>query len=91
MAEYARAAENRIKEHRPRETISEVIIMEDGTLPLGFGMALAQNETAMRKYEALTEAEKKTLMDQIHGVQSKTEMRRLVTKLADRPDANEVI
>lgn len=63
--------------------------MGDGTLPVGFGMALAQNETAMRKYEALTEAEKKALMDQIHGVQSKSEMRQLVAELADRPDANE--
>lgn len=65
--------------------------MGDGTLPLGFGMALAQNETALRKYEALTEAEKKALMNMIHGVQSKAEMRQLVTELADRPDANEVI
>ena len=62
-------------------------MMGDGTLPLGFGMALAQNETALRKYEALTEVEKKALMDQ----QSKTEMRRLVAELADRPDANEVV
>lgn len=65
--------------------------MGDGTLPLGFGMALAQNQTALRKYEALTEVEKKALMDQIHGVQSKAEMRQLVAELADRPDANEVV
>jgi len=65
--------------------------MGDGSLPVGFGMALAQNQTALRKYEALTEVEKKALMDQIHGVQSKAEMRQLVTELADRPDANEVV
>ena len=65
--------------------------MGDGTLPLGFGMALAQNETALRKYEALTEAEKKTLMNKIRGVQSKSEMRRLVAELADSPDANQVV
>ena len=65
--------------------------MGDGSLPVGFGMALAQNQTALRKYEALTEVEKKALMDQIHGVQSKAEMRQLVAELADRPDANEVI
>ena len=64
--------------------------MGDGSLPVGFGMALAQNQTALRKYEALTEVEKKALMDQIHGVQSKAEMRQLVAELADRPDANEV-
>jgi len=65
--------------------------MGDGTLPVGFGMALAQNQTALRKYEALMEVEKKALMDQIHGVQSKAEMRQLVAELADRPDANEVV
>lgn len=64
--------------------------MGDGTLPLGFGMALVQNETALRKYEALTEGEKKALMDRIHGVGSKAEMRQLVAELADKPDANEV-
>lgn len=65
--------------------------MGDGSLPVGFGMALAQNQTALRKYQALTEVEKKALMDQIHGVQSKAEMRQLVAELADRPDANEVV
>ncbi len=65
--------------------------MRDGSLPVGFGMALAQNQTALRKYEALTEVEKKALMEQIHGVQSKAEMRQLVAELADRPDANEVV
>ena len=65
--------------------------MGDRSLPVGFGMALAQNQTAPRKYEALTEVEKKALMDQIHGVQSKAEMRQLVAELADRPDANEVV
>lgn len=65
--------------------------MGDGTLPLGFGMMLAQNETALRKYEALTEVEKKTLMNQIHSVQSKAEMRQLVAELAARPDANEMV
>ena len=65
--------------------------MGDGSLPVGFGMALAQNQTALRKYEALTEVEKKTLMNRIHAVQSKAEMRQLVAELADRPDANEVV
>lgn len=65
--------------------------MGDGTLPLGFGMALAQNETALRKYEALTETEKKDLMNRIHTVRSKTEMRQLVAELADRSDANGVM
>ena len=64
--------------------------MGDGTIPVGFGMALAQNETALRKYEALTEPEKKSLMNRIHAVRSKDEMRALVSSLAEAPDANEV-
>ena len=65
--------------------------MGDGTLPLGFGMMLVQNKTALQKYSALTETEKKALMDRIHGVQSKAEMRRLVAGLADGPEHNGVL
>ena len=64
--------------------------MEDRKLPLGFGMALAQNETALRRYAALSETEKTALMAQVHSVQSKAEMQQLVAELADRLDANEV-
>ena len=38
------------------DTISDI------NLPLGFGMALAQNETAMQKFEALSEAEKQNVI-----------------------------
>ena len=50
-------------------------------LPLGFGMALAQNEAAMHRFESLTEAEKQAVLQQAHSVQSKAEMRRLVSGL----------
>jgi len=33
-----------------------------GELPMGFGMALAMNESAMQGYAALTEAEKEELI-----------------------------
>ena len=59
-------------------------------LPLGFLMALAQNETALRKYEALTESAKEVLIARTHSVQSKAEMRRLVDELASLQDKNEV-
>lgn len=64
--------------------------MEDSSLPMGFGIALMQNEAALRKYQTLTEEEKAALMAQIHVVRSKAEMRQLVAGLADRPDGNEV-
>ena len=50
-------------------------------LPLGFGMALAQNEAAMHRFESLTEAEKQSVLQQVHGVRSKAEMQRLVSGL----------
>lgn len=50
-------------------------------LPLGFGMALAQNEAAMRTFETMTEAEKQAVLQQVHTVRSRAEMRRLVSSL----------
>jgi hypothetical protein len=53
-------------------------------LPLGFGMALAQNELAMRRFEALSEAEKQSIIQQTHSVTSKREMQQLVDSLCNR-------
>lgn len=50
-------------------------------LPLGFGMALAQNEAAMREFERLTESEKQSVLQRAHHVHSKSEMRQLVSSL----------
>lgn len=57
--------------------------MESNALPLGFGMALAQNEAAMKKFESMSEAEKQSLIQRTHQVDSKSEMRRLVSELTD--------
>jgi len=57
------------------------ITMKDFDLPLGFGMALAQNELAMAKFESMSEAEKQTLIQKTHSVTSKKEMRALVDSL----------
>ena len=57
--------------------------MEQYPLPLGFGMALAQNEAAMKHFEALPEAEKQALIEQTHYVSSKKEMRQLIDGLTD--------
>ncbi len=53
-------------------------------LPLGFGMALAQNEAAMHRFERLNETEKQAVLHQVHNVRSKEEMRNLVSGLLDR-------
>ena len=58
-------------------------MMDEGTLPTGFGMLLMQNQSAMGRYEAMTEAEKEKLMARVRGVKSKAEMRKLVSDLGD--------
>lgn len=54
-------------------------------LPLGFGMALAQNEAAMKRFEALSEDEKQAVIQRTHSVNSKQEMRQLVAELSAQP------
>lgn len=58
--------------------------MERTILPLGLGMALAQNEPAMQKFESMTQAEKQAIIRQAHQIGSKSEMQQLVSGLADR-------
>lgn len=60
--------------------------MGNTELPLGFGMALAQNETAMKKFETMTESEKQSILQQAHNVHSKVEMRQLVSRLVKEED-----
>lgn len=53
-------------------------------LPLGFGMALAQNEDAMQQFEALSDAEKQAIIQRTHSISSKQEMRQLVASIGSR-------
>lgn len=50
-------------------------------IPQGFGMALSRNEKAMNTFSALTEEEKRRVIDLSRSVRSKAEMSRLVDKL----------
>ena len=56
--------------------------MERTTLPVGFGMALAQNALAMRAFASMSEAEQQAVLEQTKQVRSKNEMRQLVDRLA---------
>lgn len=58
-----------------------MIILSEIDLPLGFGMALSQNEKAMKKFELLSEKEKRALIEQTHAVNSKSEMQSFVNNL----------
>ena len=55
--------------------------MSNIELPLGFGMALAQNESAMKKFESMTDSQKQAILQQTHSVKSKREMQQLVASL----------
>ena len=57
--------------------------MEKTDLPLGFGMALAQNEPAMKRFESLSEAQKAEIVNRVHNVNSKQEMQSFVNSLSD--------
>ena len=52
-------------------------------LPLGLGMALAQNEPAMKKFKSMTDHEKQAIIQKTHNVSSKAEMNALVSSLVD--------
>ena len=55
--------------------------MDKLELPLGFGMALAQNEAAMQRFEAMTTAEKEAVIRKTRDVTSRREMQALVNSL----------
>ena len=57
--------------------------MDFGTLPIGFGMALAMNEPAMEAYAAMTEQQKPAVLRKARNAQSRQEMKRIVASLAN--------
>lgn len=51
-------------------------------VPIGFGMALAMNQPAMSAYAAMTEQEKKVVLERAHNARSEKEMHQIVAGLA---------
>lgn len=51
-------------------------------IPLGFGMALAQNSEAMTRFSAMTEEQRRQLIEGTHSVRSKKEMKAYVDRIA---------
>ena len=66
---------------RPKE--KGEIVMDFYKVPIGFGMALAQNTAAMNRYAHLTEAQKQDILNKAHNVRSEKEMYSLVANLAN--------
>lgn len=53
-------------------------------LPVGFAMALAMDELAMKRFESLPPTEKESIIQQTRNVRSRQEMRQLVASIAAR-------
>lgn len=53
-------------------------------LPMGLGMALAQNVNAMEHFVRLSPDEQRQIIDQTHTIQSKDEMQSFVQSLSGR-------
>lgn len=51
-------------------------------LPMGFGMALMQNNAALQKYTAMDQSQQQKLLDHTHEIKSKSEMKAFVDSIA---------
>lgn len=51
-------------------------------LPMGFGMALVQDVPAMERFASLSPDEQRAIVDQTHGIHSKSEMQAFVRGLS---------
>ena len=55
--------------------------MEQDKVPIGFGMALAMDYTAMEAYAALTEEQKQQVLDKARNARSEEEMRQIIASV----------
>lgn len=53
----------------------------ENELPLGFGIALAKNNSAMEYFSTLTPAHRREVLAHTHTIRSKEEMERFVDSL----------
>lgn len=51
-------------------------------LPMGFGMALVQDVTAMENFASLSPDAQRAIVEQTHGIRSKSEMQAFVRNLS---------
>lgn len=57
--------------------------MDFAKVPIGFGLALAQNEKAMSSYAAMTEQQKQAVLSKAHNARSENEMHQIVSSIAE--------
>ncbi|MGN1137422.1 MAG: hypothetical protein ACI4SF_14535 [Oscillospiraceae bacterium] len=63
--------------------MGSVDVIDENEMPLGFGMALAQNTAAMKIFSELPDSEQHRLIDGTHRIRSKSEMHRYVSSIAE--------
>lgn len=56
-------------------------LVDGPEMPLGLGMALAQNLEAMNRFAQMTSAQQQAVIARTHSINSKEEMRALVDSL----------
>lgn len=59
--------------------------MDFAQVPVGFGMALAQNEAAMAAYGAMDKAQKQMILEKARHARSEAQMQQIVDTLANSP------
>ncbi|MGN1000138.1 MAG: hypothetical protein ACI4PO_11355 [Faecousia sp.] len=56
--------------------------MDFSQVPIGFGMALAQNEKALNAYAVMTKEQKNAVLEKAHHAASAEQMRQIVAEIA---------
>ena len=57
--------------------------MDFAEVPIGFGMALAQNEEAVNAYAMMTKEQKNAVLKKAHNARSETEMNQIVRDIIE--------
>lgn len=63
------------------------MVPEFKDIPIGLGMALAQNAKAMQAFAAMSEKERAAFLEQVRTAQSKSQMQQFASDLAARNTA----
>jgi len=58
--------------------------MNNNDLPLSFVMNLAQNENALKQFEAKSKEEKNEIINKTHNIKSRAEMKSFVNSLSEQ-------
>lgn len=56
--------------------------MDHAEVPMGFGMALMQNEKAVNAYAMMTKEEKNAILEKVRSARSKKEMQQIVSSIS---------